>query len=91
MRIVWRSAAPIEFKEAVIISVGDGAESAKLTIHVFFYCNEPCHIVITPELAQLRQPGDLGVLRRVAEGVAEEARTRGFASLTLVRFAFINQ
>jgi len=35
------------------------------------------------------QPGDLGVLRGVAECVAREARTRGFASLTLVRFAFI--
>jgi hypothetical protein len=29
------------------------------------------------------------VLRGVAESVAEEARTRGFASLTFVRFAFI--
>jgi hypothetical protein len=37
------------------------------------------------------QSGDLGVLRGVAEGVAEEARTRDFASLTLVRFAFVNQ
>jgi len=35
-----------------------------------------------------RQPGDLGVLRGVAECVAEEARTRGFASLALARFAF---
>ena len=35
------------------------------------------------------QPGGLGVLRRVAEGVAEKARTRSFASLTLVRFAFV--
>ena len=39
--------------------------------------------------SERRQPGDLGVLRGVAEGVAEEARTRGFASLTLVRFAFV--
>jgi hypothetical protein len=36
-----------------------------------------------------RQPGDLGVLRGAAEGVAEEARTRGFASLAFARFAFI--
>ena len=36
-----------------------------------------------------RQPGGLGVLRRVAEGVAEEARTRGFASPALAGFAFI--
>ena len=35
------------------------------------------------------QPGDLGVLRRVAEGVAEEARTRGFASPALAGFAFV--
>jgi hypothetical protein len=35
-----------------------------------------------------RQPGDLGVLRGVDGGYSEEARTRGFASLTLVRFAF---
>ncbi len=36
-----------------------------------------------------RQPGDLGVLRGVAGGVAKEARTRGFASLAFARFAFI--
>jgi len=34
-------------------------------------------------------PAILGALRRVAEGVAEEARTRGFASLTFARFAFV--
>ncbi len=37
-----------------------------------------------------RQPGDLGVLRGVAGGVAEEARTRGFASLGSPRVAFSN-
>ncbi len=37
------------------------------------------------------QPGNLGILRGVAECGAEEARTRGFASLALARFAFINQ
>ena len=36
-----------------------------------------------------RQLGDLGVLRGVNNGFSEEARTRGFASLTLVRFAFV--
>jgi len=36
----------------------------------------------------MRQPGDLGVLRGVNDGFSEEARTRGFAPLTLVRFAF---
>ncbi len=36
-----------------------------------------------------RQPGDLGVLRGVIDGFSEEARTRGVASLTLVRFAFV--
>jgi len=36
------------------------------------------------------QPGDLGVLRGVVEGFSEEARTRSFASLTLVRYAFIS-
>ena len=35
------------------------------------------------------QPGDLGVLRGFAEGVAKEARTRGFASRAFTRFAFI--
>ncbi len=30
------------------------------------------------------------VLRGVIRGFSEEARTRGIASLTLVRFAFIN-
>ena len=35
-----------------------------------------------------RQPGNLGVPRGVVAGVAEEARTRGIASLTFARFAF---
>jgi len=38
---------------------------------------------------RLRQHGDLGVLRGVIHGFSEEARTRSFASLTLVRFAFV--
>jgi len=33
--------------------------------------------------------GVLSVLREVFHGFSEEARTRGFASLTLVRFAFV--
>jgi len=37
----------------------------------------------------VRQPGDLGVLRGVVEGVAEEARTLGFASLAFASYAFI--
>ena len=36
-----------------------------------------------------RQLGDLGILRGVAECVAEEARIRGFASPALAGFAFI--
>ncbi len=35
------------------------------------------------------QPGDLWVLRGVAGGVAEEARTRGFPSPSLGGFGFI--
>ncbi len=35
------------------------------------------------------QLGDLGVLRGIAGGVAEEARTRGFASPGFPEFAFI--
>jgi hypothetical protein len=35
------------------------------------------------------QLGGLGVLRGVADGVAEEARTRSFASLAFASFAFI--
>ena len=31
------------------------------------------------------------VLRGVIDGFSEEARTRDFASLTLVRFAFVSQ
>ncbi len=38
---------------------------------------------------QFWKPGDLGILRGDLECVSEEARTRGFASLTLVRFAFV--
>ena len=37
------------------------------------------------------QPGDLRALRGVAGGVAEEARTRGFASPALAGFAFIKR
>ncbi len=36
-----------------------------------------------------RRPGDRGSLVRVDGGYSEESRTRGFASLTLVRFAFV--
>ncbi len=39
---------------------------------------------------QVRQPGDLGVLREVSNGFSEEARTRDFASLALARFAFFS-
>ena len=35
----------------------------------------------------IRQPGDLRILRGVADGVAEEARILGFASLGFPRFA----
>ncbi len=38
---------------------------------------------------RIRQPGDLGVLRGVAGGVAEEARTRGFPSPSFGGFGFI--
>ena len=36
-----------------------------------------------------QQPGDLGVLRGAFRGCSEEARTRGFTSLTLAGFAFV--
>jgi hypothetical protein len=38
-----------------------------------------------------RQPGDLGILGGVAEGVWKEARIRGFAPPTLAKFAFIGE
>jgi hypothetical protein len=38
---------------------------------------------------QVRAARRSWVLRGVIHGFSEEARTRGFASLTLVRFAFI--
>ena len=41
-----------------------------------------------PAIGEVRQPGDLGVLRGVIRGFSEEARTRGFASLSFLRFAF---
>jgi hypothetical protein len=44
----------------------------------------------TNAIAQVRQPGDLGVLREVNNGFSEEARTRDFASLALARFAFVS-
>ncbi len=40
---------------------------------------------------QYRQLGDLGALRGVAGGVAEEARTRGFASSGFPEFALVVQ
>ena len=54
VRIIWRGTAPIKFKETVIISVGDGAESAELTIHVFFDSRVPSDIMIASELAKFR-------------------------------------
>ncbi len=38
----------------------------------------------------LWQLGGLGSFGESFRGFSEEARTRGFASLTLVRFAFVN-
>ncbi len=38
-----------------------------------------------------RQLGDLGVLQGAFHGFSEEARTCGFASMTLIRFAFVRQ
>ncbi len=37
------------------------------------------------------QPGDPGVLQGAILGFSEEARARGFASLTLVRFADLDE
>lgn len=45
-------------------------------------------IILSESAGGSRQPGDLGVLEGVAEGVWEEARTRGFASPALAGFAF---
>jgi hypothetical protein len=39
--------------------------------------------------AYLWQLGDPGVLQEAFRGFSEKARTRGFASVTLVRFALI--
>ena len=44
---------------------------------------------ISPKYCWHRQLGGLGVLREVVHGFSEEARTRGFASLTFVRLAFV--
>ncbi len=41
------------------------------------------------QVIELRQPGDLGVLRGVIRGFSEEARTRGFPSLSLGGFGFV--
>ncbi len=45
--------------------------------------------VLTVNKGSAQQPGDLGVLRGVAGGVAEEARIRGFLSPSLGGFGFI--
>ncbi len=45
--------------------------------------------VLTVYKGSAQQPGDLGVLRGVAGGVAEEARIRGFLSPSLGGFGFI--
>ncbi len=41
------------------------------------------------KVIELRQPGDLGVLRGVILGFSEEARTRGFPSPSLGGFGFV--
>ena len=46
--------------------------------------------MIVPLLLSDRQPGDLGSFGESFHGFSEEARTRGIASLTLVRFAFVD-
>jgi hypothetical protein len=46
-------------------------------------------VIIVQRVVELRQAGDLRVLREVFRGFSKEARTRGFASLTLVRYAFV--
>ena len=53
MRVVKRRTAPIELKEAVIVPIGDRAESSEFAVHVFFNCSEPGNVVITPESAKL--------------------------------------
>ncbi len=45
--------------------------------------------VLTVYKESARQPGDLGVLRGVAGGVAEEARIRGFPSPSLGGFGSV--
>ncbi len=50
---------------------------------------DPRHLACRGSAGGVGQPGGLRVLRDVAGGVAEEARTRGFASLSLGRFAFV--
>ena len=42
--------------------------------------------VLMPYSLSYRQPGDLRILRGVADGVWKEARTRGVASLSFLRF-----
>ncbi len=44
--------------------------------------------VLTVYKGSAQQPGDLGVLRGVAGGVAEEARIRGFPSPSFGGFGF---
>ena len=45
--------------------------------------------VLMPYSLSYRQPGDLRVIRGVADGVWKEARTRGVASLGFPKFNFI--
>ncbi len=40
-------------------------------------------------LHEIRQPGDLGVLREVVSGFSEEVKTRGFPSPSLGGFGFV--
>ena len=54
MCIIRRSPFPIKFKNAAIITFGNGAHSAEFTVDIVFYDRVACKIVITAKFTELR-------------------------------------
>jgi hypothetical protein len=54
MRIIRCGPFPIKFKNAAIITFGNGAHSAEFTVDIVFYDRVTRKIVITAKFAQFR-------------------------------------
>ncbi len=84
---------PLTFPPAMLLVVPARKTTAARTITfikvVNFRIVFPLFVYRLISRRTLLQPGDLRVLRGVVRGFSEEARTRGFPSLALARFAIV--